>query len=276
MANKDYYNILGVQRTASADDIKRAYRKLAHEHHPDKKTGNEAKFKEVNEAYQVLSDPAKRGQYDQFGFAYNEGGFNPGQGGSGGYNFTQEDIFNMFSGGTRGGRDTGENIFDMFSEMFGGYRDDRSAGWRNNEPRKGEDLYIEVHIGRKDLGTTRVIEYDVQGSCSECAGLGVAKGYKIITCQTCKGAGQVHQTSRSGFGMFSRVSICPICKGKGKMPEKECLVCKGSGRTKTHQSLEIHIPADLARTYNILVPRGGNAGRAGNEPGDLVVNLKVR
>lgn len=268
---KDYYQILGVPRTASADEIKKAYRKLAHEHHPDKKTGNEAKFKEVNEAYQVLSDPSKRSQYDQFGFAYNEGGFNPGAGQQGGYNFTQEDIFNMF-GGMRGGRGGGaEDIFDMFSEMFGGYRQPR-----HDEPRKGEDLYIEVQIGKKDLGMTRTIEYDIQDSCTECKGEGVAPGYKIITCQTCKGAGQVRQTQRSGFGVFSHVSICPTCKGRGKYPEKDCPVCKGSGRAKSRRSFEIRIPADLPNSYNILVPRGGNAGHLGNEPGDLVVNLKIK
>jgi molecular chaperone DnaJ len=265
---KDYYQILGVQRTASADDIKKAYRKLAHEHHPDKKTGNEAKFKEVNEAYQVLSDPSKRSQYDQFGFAYNESGFNPG-GGQGGYNFNQEDIFNMFGGGRRGGG--AEDIFDMFSEMFGGYRQTRQ-----DEPQKGEDLYIEVSLSKKDLGATRTIEYDVQGACQECKGDGVAPGYKIVTCTTCKGAGQVRQSQRSGFGIFSHVSICPTCKGRGKYPEKDCPVCKGSGRSKTRRSLEIRIPADLPHTYNILVPRGGNVGRAGNESGDLVVNLKIR
>ena len=273
MAAKDYYTILGMPRTASAEDIKKAYRKLAHEHHPDKKHGNEAKFKEVNEAYQVLSDPKKRSQYDNFGFAYNEGGFDPGQ--TGGYNFTQEDIFNMF-GGMRGGQGGGaEDIFEMFSEMFGGYRQPRS-----DEPRKGEDLYLEVTLGKKDLGTTRTIEYDIQDKCTECKGEGVAPGYKIVNCQTCKGTGQVRQTSRSGFGVFSQISLCPTCKGQGRMPEKECSVCRGSGRSKSRQSLEIHIPKELPHSYNILVPRGGNlpVGRQAlaGEPGDLVVNIRIK
>lgn len=272
MANKDYYNILGVQRTASAEEIKKAYRKLAHEHHPDKKTGDESKFKEVNEAYQVLSDPQKRSNYDNFGFAYNDGGFGGGQaGGQGGYNFTQEDLWSMFGGGQGGRRGNSEDIFEMFSEMFGGYRQPQ-----HDQERKGEDLFIEVTVSKKDLGTTRVLEYDIQDTCQECSGQGVAKGYKIITCQTCKGAGQVRQQARSAFGMFSTVTVCPTCKGRGKMPEKECPVCKGQGRTKTRKSLEVRLPANLPNSYNVVVPQGGNAGKGGQPPGDLVVNLKVK
>ncbi len=267
MANKDYYMILGVPRTADQDDIKKAYRKLAHEHHPDKKTGNEDKFKEVNEAYQVLSDPQKRSNYDNFGFAYNDGGFS-GQQGQGGY--SQEDIWNMF-GGQGGRRGNAEDIFDMFSEMFGGFRQPQY-----DQERKGEDLFVEVTIGKKDLGTTRMLEYDIQDACQECEGKGVARGYKIITCQTCKGAGQVRQTTKSGLGYFARVSVCPTCGGKGQMPEKECTACKGSGRAKARKTLEIRVPNDLQSSYNVVVPHGGNAGRGGQGPGDLVVNIKIK
>ncbi len=278
MANKDYYTILGVPRTASADEVKKAYRKLAHEHHPDKKTGDEAKFKEVNEAYQVLSDPQKRSNYDTLGYAYNDGGFGGGQqGGPGGYNFNQEDIWNMFGGGNRGERrGNSEDIFEMFSEMFGGYRQDSSASWRNDQERKGEDLFIEVTVNKKDLGTTRILEYDIQDSCSECKGEGVAKGYKIVTCQTCKGAGQVRQQARSGFGVFSTITTCPTCRGRGRMSEKECQICKGSGRVKSRKTLEVRLPANLSHSYNIVVPQAGNAGKGGQPPGDLVVNIKVK
>lgn len=279
--NKDYYTILGIPRTASADEVKKAYRKLAHEHHPDKKTGDEAKFKEVNEAYQVLSDPQKRSNYDTLGYAYNDGGFSGGShGGQGGYNFTQEDIWNMFGGsaGRRTGerRGNSEDIFEMFSEMFGGYRQDPSAGWRNEQEHKGEDLFIEVTVNKKDLGTTRVLEYDIQDSCLECKGEGVAKGYKIITCQTCKGAGQVRQQARSGFGVFSTITACPTCRGRGRMPEKECSTCKGTGRAKARKSLEVRLPANLPHSYNVVVPQAGNAGKGGQPPGDLVVNIKIR
>ena len=272
MANKDFYNILGLQRTASADDIKKAYRKLAHEHHPDKKTGNEGKFKEVNEAYQVLSDPQKRSNYDNFGYAYNDGGFNGGPQGGGGYNFNQEDIWNMFGGSRAGRRGNSEDIFEMFSEMFGGYRQPEYE----QQERKGEDLFIEITVSKKDLGTTRILEYDIQDACTECAGQGVAKGYKIITCQTCKGAGQVRQQARSGFGVFSTITACPTCRGRGKMPEKECPVCKGSGRSKSRKTLEVRLPANLPHSYNVVVPQAGNMGKGSQSPGDLVVNIKVK
>lgn len=269
MANKDYYTILGVPRAASQDEIKKAYRKLAHEHHPDKKTGDEAKFKEVNEAYQVLSDPDKRSKYDNFGFAYNDDGFQ----GQGGFDFNQGNFWDIFGGQGRGGRrGSAEDIFDMFSEVFGGYRQPQYE----EQQHKGEDLFLELTISKKDLGTTRTIEYDIQDTCTECEGNGVASGSKITTCQTCKGAGQVRQVSQSGAGYFSRISVCPTCGGRGKYPEKECSVCKGQGRMKTKQNLEIRIPADLPRSYSIVVPQGGNAGKGGQAPGDLVVQIKVR
>lgn len=273
MANKDYYNILGVPRTASGDDIKKAYRKLAHEHHPDKKTGDEAKFKEINEAYQVLSDPQKRNNYDNFGFAYNDGGFGGGQQQGSGYNFTQEDLWNMFGGRQSGRRGNAEDIFDMFSEMFGGFR---GPQYQYEEQRKGDDLFIEVSVSKRDLGTTRILEYEIQDACHECGGNGVAKGYKMTTCKTCNGAGQVRQTTKSGLGYFARVSVCPTCGGRGQMPEKECALCRGTGREKTREKLEIRLPTDMASSYNVVVPRGGNAGKGGQPPGDLVINIKVR
>ncbi len=272
MANRDYYSILGVSRTASADEVKKAYRKLAHEHHPDKKTGDEAKFKEVNEAYQVLSDPQKRSNYDTLGYAYNDGGFGNGQpGGQGSYNFNQEDIWSMFGGNRGERRGNSEDIFEMFSEMFGGYRQSQQE-----QERKGEDLFIEVMVSKKDLGTTRMMEYDIQDSCAECHGEGVAKGYKIVTCQTCKGAGQVRQQARSMFGNFSTITACPTCRGKGRMPEKECPSCKGTGRLKSRKILEVRLPINLPHSYNIVVPLAGNAGKGGQPPGDLVVNIKVK
>ena len=261
--NKDYYTILGVSRTASQDEIKKAYRKLAHQYHPDKNGGDEAKFKEVNEAYQVLSDPKKRSNYDNFGFAYNDGGFQ-----GGGFDFNQENMWDFF-GGQRGRAGGMEDIFDMFSDVFG-QRQSRE------EQTRGEDLYVEVVIGKKDLGTNRVIEYEMLDVCLECEGGGVAKGYSIINCKTCGGAGQVKQTTRSGFGYFARITVCPHCRGRGKMPEKECSHCKGSGRAKTKRKLEIRIPENLDRAYDIVVPRGGNAGKHGTEPGNLVIHLRLK
>ncbi len=262
--NKDYYTILGVSRTASQDEIKKAYRKLAHQHHPDKKGGDESKFKEINEAYQVLSDPKKRSNYDNFGFAYNDGGF------QGGYDFNQgEGSWDFFRGaGQRGGF---EDIFDMFSEAFGGFR---QAGY--DEPRKGEDVYLEVRISKKDLGTNRIVEFETLGTCQECEGTGVARGYKIVECKTCKGTGQIKNSSKSGFAFITRVSVCPNCGGKGKMPEKECPKCHAESRVKTKRRMEIRIPENMEDGYNVVVPKGGNAGKNGMPSGDLVVNIRIK
>ena len=267
--NKDYYNILGVQRTASQDEIKKAYRKMAHQHHPDKKGGDEAKFKEVNEAYQVLSDPKKRSNYDNFGFAYNDGGFQ-----GSGYDFSQgSNFWDMFGGRGSTSQQGGgfEDIFDIFSEAFGGFR---QGGY--DEARKGEDVYLELIISNKDLGTTRMVEFETQGKCNECDGVGVAKGYKIVECKTCKGAGQVKNSSKSGFSFITRVSVCPQCGGKGRMPEKECPKCHADGRIKTKRKMEIRIPDQIDDGYNIIVPKGGNTGKNGMPNGDLVVGIRIK
>lgn len=260
MANKDYYNVLGVPRTASQEDIKRAYRKLAHQHHPDKKSGDEAKFKEVNEAYQILSDPKKKSSYDNFGFAYNEGGYQNGQ------DFNYSDFFS----GMGGGRGM-EDIFDVFSDMFGG-------GFRGTYDREdgigGENLYLEVSIKKNDFGTQKTIEFEAIDLCKECGGNGIESGYSMITCETCKGTGQVRQTSRSGFGYFTRVGICHKCGGKGRFPEKKCHKCSGKGRVKDIRKIDIFIPENIDSDYNIAIPKGGNIGKNG-QAGDLVVHLKL-
>ncbi|OGN07387.1 MAG: hypothetical protein A3B86_01400 [Candidatus Yanofskybacteria bacterium RIFCSPHIGHO2_02_FULL_38_22b] len=262
--SKDYYSTLGVPRTSSQDEIKKAYRKLAHQYHPDKQGGNESKFKEVNEAYQVLSDPKKRESYDNFGFAYNDG-FQGGQ--------EYADFGDMF-GGFKGGRGGGfEDILDAFSEMMGGGYARPSY---QEESRKGEDIYMEAHINKKDLGTTKVFEYNILDKCEDCGGNGVEKGYKMVNCGNCAGTGQVRQTSRSAFGVFTRIGVCPKCNGKRKLPEKECHICSGSGRVKTKRKMEIRIPDNLEGSYSVVIPKGGNAGKDGKEPGDLVINLKVK
>ena len=263
--SRDYYQTLGIPRTASPDDIKKAYRKMAHQYHPDKQGGDEAKFKEVNEAYQVLSDPKKRESYDNFGFAYNDGGF---QGGQEYADFS--DIFGGFRGGSRGGF---EDVFEAFSEMMGGGYARPSY---QEESSKGEDIYMEVGISKKDLGTTKIFEYNILERCEDCGGNGVEKGYKMVNCSNCGGTGQIKQTSRSAFGTFTRIGICSKCKGKRRMPEKECHICSGSGRTKTKRSLEIRIPMDLENNHSVVIPKGGNAGKENREPGDLIVGLKIR
>jgi molecular chaperone DnaJ len=257
MTITDPYKILGVSKNASPDEIKKAYRKLAHQHHPDKSNGNADKFKEINEAYQILSDPKKRSQYDQFGFAGN-GNYSSGQsGGFGGFDF----------GG--GSFDFGD-IFDMFSGFGGGFSSARQ------EAPKGEDLYLEVQISKKDLGTTRVFEFNAFQSCDECNATGVAKGSKLKECQTCRGAGQVRHNVQTPFGSFATVGICPACRGAKKVPEKLCSKCHGEGRVDTKRKIEIRIPEDIANGYHIIVPKGGNAGKKGKPAGDLLITLKIK
>ena len=265
--NKDPYTILGVPRTASEDEIKKAYRKMAHQHHPDKKGGDETKFKEVNEAYQVLSDPKKRESYDNFGSAYNDGAFQGGQ--------DYADFSDIFGGGGfRSGRGGGfENIFDIFSDMMGG---SYARPSQQEESRKGEDIYMEAQISKKDLGTTKVFEYGIFETCSDCAGNGVEKGYKMVNCSSCGGTGQVKQTARSAFGVFTRIGICSKCNGKRKIPEKECHLCSGSGRIKAKRKIEIRIPENLENNYVIAVPKGGNAGIENKPAGDLIIALKIK
>lgn len=256
---------MGVPRTASQDEIKKAYRKLAHEFHPDKNGGKEDKFKEINEAYQILSDPNKRSNYDNFGFAYNEGGF---QGG----NYDFNNFWDLF-GGARGRSRSGgfEDIFDLFSDAFEGFRQPQYE-----EADKGEDLYLDISVSKKDFGKSKFFEFDIFSTCGECEGSGAAKGYKIVSCGTCNGTGQVRHSSRSGFGIFTRIAVCNQCKGKGRVPEKECHKCGGSGRMKTKKKMEVRIPEDIENGYTVIIPKGGNVGKDRKPAGDLIVNIKVR
>ncbi len=271
---RDPYSILGVSRSASPDEIKKAYRKLAHQHHPDKTGGDDKKFKEVNEAYQVLSDPAKRASFDNFGSAYNDGGFNgPFGGAQGGQGFGGFDFSDLFRGGFRTGRGGLEDIFEVFSDAFGGAFG-ATPNWQ--EPSKGEDVYLEVKVSKRDLGTQRVFEFKAKAACDTCGATGVAPGYGFKTCATCDGTGQVRQSTRTPFGSFTRVGICPDCRGKRQMPEKECSSCRGSGLTYAARRVEIHIPKDLGASYSIVMPKQGNAGKKGIPPGDLFITLAVK
>lgn len=252
----DPYTTLGVSKNASADDIKKAYRKLAHQHHPDKKGGNEAKFKEINEAYQILSDPDKKARFDQFGHAGTQGGFG---GGAGGGQYQDFDFSNMGGGF--------ESIFDMFGGGFGQRATQQKA-------EKGEDLYLEVRVGKKDLGKQKTYQFEIFGSCDTCSGSGVAPGSKRITCTQCEGQGRVRQAVRTPFGTFAQVTTCPTCEGDGTVPEKKCDTCRGSGRMKTKRTLEIHIPKEISDRYLMAFPKEGNVGPQGAPPGDLLITLR--
>ena len=258
----DPYTTLGISRNASADEIKKVYRKLAHQHHPDKKGGNEAKFKEINEAYQTLSDPDKRSRYDQFGHAGMGG--NPFGGGGGQYDPPGGGFdFSQFGGF--------EDIFDLFGR--GGSSGTTSSRQR---PTKGEDLYLEVSISKRDLGRQKIYEFEAFDKCGTCHGSGVAPGAKRIQCKQCDGAGQVRQTVRTPFGTFTQVGVCPKCQGEGDIPEKLCPICGGQGRTKTKRKLELHIPESITDRYLVVFPREGNAGSEGAPAGDLMLTIRLK
>src|SRR3990167_4625189 len=251
--SKNYYDILGVQKSASQDEIKKAFRKLAHEHHPDKAGGNEAKFKEINEAYQALGNEEKRKQYDQFGQTFNNAqGFGAGQGfnwqdfmrqsgnGSQGFNFSFND--EDFSAGNESafGGDPG----DLFGDFFGGGSKNRSRKARRD---RGQDLEYQMEISLKDsaFGAEKIINLEKMSACEHCAGRGYDSAAKIITCPQCKGSGTIVQEQRIVFGIFRTQVLCPTCVGEGKKPDKFCGQCHGTGRLKVSKQLKIKIPAGI-------------------------------
>ena len=259
MAKRDYYEVLGVQKSSSKDDIKKAYRKLAIQYHPDKNPGNKAaeeKFKEATEAYEILADDQKKQAYDQFGFAGVEG-----MGASNPHDFSQtfrgfEDIFGDFS-----------SIFDMF--MGGGSR--RSGG---GGPRQGANLRYDIEIPFKDavFGTKVEIQYSRNDSCEACKGSGAANGAGRKVCPTCKGTGQIRQSA----GFFSMASPCRSCGGQGEIIEKPCPECGGTGTQKKRQKIMVTIPSGVENGKRVVVSRQGDAGPAGGPPGDLYVFIRVK
>lgn len=260
---KDYYEILGVGRGASADEIKKAYRKLTRKHHPDANPGNaeaEKKYKEINEANEVLSDPKKRAQYDQFGYV---GDMPPG-GGSGG-----------FGGGGFSGADFGDLFGDLFGSSFGG------AGRRSadpNAPRRGNDLEytMQISLGDAYSGVTRKIEIPRLETCQNCAGSGAEPGTKVETCPTCGGRGQVQQTINTPFGQMAQVAECPKCHGKGKITTTPCRDCRGQGRVRKQHSVDVKIPAGIDTGIRLRVSSQGEAGVNGGPSGDLFLLIEVK
>ena len=266
---KDYYEILGVGRGASADEIKKAYRKLTKKYHPDANPGDaeaEKKYKEINEANDVLSDPQKRAQYDQFGYV---GDMPPG-GGGGGFGG-----FGDFQGGGFGGADFGDLFGDLFGSAFGG------AGRRSanpNGPRRGNDLEYTMQISLEDAyrGVTRKISIPRLETCPHCNGSGAEPGSKVETCPTCGGHGQVQQTVRTPFGQMSQVTTCPKCHGKGKVVATPCHECHGDGRLRREHSVDVKIPAGVDTGIRLRVSSQGEAGVNGGPSGDLFILIEVR
>jgi len=267
MAKRDYYEVLGVQKNAAKDDIKKAYRKLAIQYHPDKNPGNkdaEDRFKEATEAYEVLADEKKKAAYDQFGFAGVDG-----MGGGHSQDWTNfrgfEDIF--------GGGDLGS----FFESIFGGGFSGGGGGFRRggqNGPRQGANLRYDVEIPFKDavFGTKVEIQFSHSETCSGCKGTGAANGGGRKTCPTCGGAGQI----RHSQGFFSLASTCHTCRGQGSVIEKPCMECGGSGTQKKRQKLSVTIPAGAENGKHLIIPKQGDAGPNGGPPGDLYVVTRVK
>lgn len=262
MATKrDYYDILGVSKSASADEIKRAYRKLAMEHHPDKHGGDDAKFKEIGEAYEVLKDDKKRSAYDQFGHAGAQGHGPFGGGGAGGY-------AGGFGGNAQGFE--GFDFSDILNQFMGG------SGQRG--PARGRDLEVVVTVDFLDavFGTEQNISLTLDDTCSHCKGDGAEPGTKLKTCDTCKGRGQVTRVQQTILGAIQQTSTCPTCHGSGKIPEKACTVCHGSGVQRRTRNLKVRIPAGVDNGATMRLSGEGSAPRGGGHKGDLYVQIRVR
>lgn len=267
MAEKrDYYEVLGISKGASEDEIKKAYRKLAKKYHPDvnKEPGAEEKFKEVNEAYEVLSDPQKKATYDQFGFA----GMDGSAGGFGG--------FDGFSQGFSSG--SFDDLGDIFSSFFGGGSGFGGSSRRtNNGPRRGEDKYLRMNVSFLDacFGKTETINLTVDETCSACNGSGAASPSDIETCSTCNGSGVVYRQQRTVFGMAQTQSVCPECNGSGKKIKHACPKCAGAGYLRKRVDVDVKIPAGISTGQQLRVSGKGERGSNGGPNGDLFIEINV-
>lgn len=263
MSKRDYYETLGVGKNASADEIKKAFRKAAIEHHPDR-GGDEAKFKEVNEAYEVLKDPSKRQRYDQFGHA--------GVGGSTGAGG------NPFGGGFGG---QGQNVHfdfgdlglgDIFSSFFGGQQQQQSRRARRG---RNVETRIDLSFEQAVFGTEVNLDLDLDDACEHCKGSTVEPGHELKTCDECKGSGQIMHVTRTVFGNIQQATVCPTCDGRGKVPEKVCSVCHGKGVKRKKQDIKLKVPAGVDDGATIRLRERGEAIAQGPK-GDLYVNIRVK
>ncbi|HEX4799242.1 MAG TPA: molecular chaperone DnaJ [Candidatus Paceibacterota bacterium] len=255
---KNYYEILGIEKNASKDEVKKAFRKLASKYHPDKTTGDEARFKEISEAYSVLSDDKKRAEYDTYGRSYAGGGGNAQWGGfQGGFGGVEFDI---------------NDIFQNFGDMFGG--GGRGGGRRQA---RGNDISIDIELTFKDaiFGTNRSLKLAKNNSCVSCNGSGAKKGSEMITCATCNGNGRIHETRQSILGQFATVRECSACHGSGKIPKEKCPDCRGMGVARTEETIDISIPAGIEPGEMIRMPGRGEAIKGGT-PGDLYVKVHIQ
>jgi molecular chaperone DnaJ len=257
---KDYYKILGVDKSASKDDIKKAFRVLAHKYHPDKKGGDEAKFKEASEAYAVLFDDKKRAEYDAYGRVFSDGQRPGGSAGFDGFDFSQ------FTQGGRGFE--GFDFGDIFSDFFGG---------KSSQSRRGRDISIDAELTFEEsvFGVTRKILLNKMSPCDTCKGSGGAPGTEMVTCKTCSGKGRVREVRGTILGSFATERTCGECNGKGKIPKEKCKTCSGSGVTKRESEISVKIPSGIENGEMIRLTGGGEA-ISGGSPGDLYIKIHVK
>ncbi len=255
---KDYYQILGLERGATRDEVKKAFRKLAAKYHPDKQSGDEAKYKEITEAYAVLGDEKKKAEYDSYGHAFSNGGGGP-QGGFGGFDFSD---FQQAAGAQGFGFDIND-IFENFG--FGGARQAR-----------GSDISIDLQLSFADavFGTKRTVKITKNSTCTHCDGSGGKTGTEMVTCTTCDGNGRIHETKQSILGSFSTVRECSVCGGSGKMPKERCPHCAGQGIARMEEEINIAVPAGVQNGEMIRMTGRGEAIPNG-QPGDLYIKLHV-
>ena len=257
---KDYYDILGIQKSASKDEVKKAFRKLAAQYHPDKKTGDEAKFKEISEAYAVLGDEKKRAEYDAYGQAYAGGG-GGSQGGFGGFNWAD---FQQAGGGQGFEFDFG----DIFGDFFGGGRQQQN---------RGRDISIDIELTFEEaiFGVKRSVLLTKQSLCSYCDGTGAKKGTEQTTCETCNGQGRIRETRQTFMGQVQTVRECGVCHGTGKVPKERCGHCAGTGVTRAQEEIDITVPAGIENGEMIRMSGRGEAIQGGT-PGDLYIKVHVK
>ncbi|MEI6851098.1 MAG: molecular chaperone DnaJ [Candidatus Saccharibacteria bacterium] len=266
MTKRDYYEVLGISKSASDDEIKKAYRKAAVKFHPDKEGGDETKFKEAGEAYEVLKDSSKRQRYDQFGHA-GVGG-NSGGGGAGGNPYGGFGGFN----GQNVNFDFGEGgLGDIFGQFFGG------GSNRQQGPRRGQDVEATLQLSFEEavFGVEEKIELDMDDECSHCHGTTVEPGYELKTCPTCKGAGQVNRVMNTIFGPIQQNTTCETCSGRGKVPEKTCTVCHGKGVERRKRTINLKVPSGIDDGATIRLREHGEAIGNGAK-GDLYVHIRVK
>ncbi|OGI59473.1 hypothetical protein A3C60_01510 [Candidatus Nomurabacteria bacterium RIFCSPHIGHO2_02_FULL_37_45] len=262
--SKDYYQTLGINKGASKEEIKKAFYKLAHKYHPDKKGGNEGKFKEVNEAYQVLSDDGKRSKYDQFGSGFENMGTNEGaQGGFGGFDFSD-----FAEGFSAQGESAFGNLNDIFSDFF--------TGGGRAQARRGRDISTEIQVSFSDsiFGINRKILITKTSNCLTCNGSGAKTGSTMATCKHCNGQGKIHETKRSFLGNISSTKICENCYGTGEVPKEICDKCKGKGVLRREEEISIVIPAGIRDGEMIRMSGMGEAISKGTM-GDLYIKINV-